>query len=193
MARRLKAFRHTQALTQENLAELWGVSNRTIARWERGEGRPQQWMRREIAKVESPIEWPTARLLCELIERRASPAMIYDTGLKVLAVSAMHDAWMHATYGITAVGVDWRRYMSEACHEMVAAGGGVDYMVHHGLMCMRGTYNDPRGVDGTFVPHQMYIDLTVVRIPDYGSLCVTVAREPDPGEALVPLAPYFMD
>jgi DNA-binding XRE family transcriptional regulator len=192
-AARVTAFRHGANLTQEALAEKWGVSVRSINRWEHGEGRPAEWMQREIAAAENPLHWPTAAMLKDLIENRPGPAMIYDPGMQVLSCSRMHSAWMHNVYGIDAVGVNWHRYMAESCMEMMERGGGMKSMVRHGLKNIRGVYQDPGGQSDTFIPPELFVDLTIVRIPDYGALCVCVSREPKPDEKLTPFQPYFLD
>lgn len=192
-ASRLRAYRARQGITQEELALQWGVSSRTITRWERGEGRPAEWMRREMAAGESPITWPNMSVLTHLIRNYNGPGMILDNALTVVTGTSVHKRWMHQTHGLDIEGVNWHNYTSQDALDMFARHGGITNMIKNGLMCIRGFYSDPGGIDGTEMPKLHYVDLTVLRIPDYGELCVSVSREPNANEPRDFITPYFMD
>lgn len=192
-ANRLRRFRTLRDITQEDLAVRWGVSVRTIARWERGEGRPAEWMRRELAAVENPLDWPNVSVLSHLIQNHNGPGMILDSTLKVVAGTSVHKRWMRQVYGLDIEGIDWHKYTGQEALDMFEHFGGVPYMIKNGLMCIRGFYSDPGGVDGTEMPKLQFVDLTIVRIPDYGNLCVSVSRDPRPDEPHEFITPHFLD
>lgn len=48
---RIRRFRGLQRLTQEGLAELLGVDQATVSRWERGRQEPPLYVRRSVDKV----------------------------------------------------------------------------------------------------------------------------------------------
>lgn len=192
-AGRLKAYRAKLGLTQEALALRWSVSSRSIARWERGEGRPTEWMRQEIAAIENPLEWPSMSVIRDLIENRNTPGMLLTEKLVVLTATPVHKRWVQEVHGVDIAGVDWHRFTSDSALAMFEQGGGMPHMIRNGLMCIRGFYRDPGGSADGDIPEEMYIDLTVLRIPDYGNVCLAVSRQPTPSDRLEPLRPYFMD
>jgi DNA-binding transcriptional regulator YiaG len=49
----IKAFRQAQALSQEGLARVLGVSVRTVARWESGLSRPSSLAMEKLRQVTS--------------------------------------------------------------------------------------------------------------------------------------------
>lgn len=183
---RIRAFRKRARLTQESLADLWGVSVRTISRWERNEGRPEEWMRREMAKAVPPTEWPTAPTLKILVESYPRPALLWDSNMRILASEQHHFRWA-AQAGVDLIGANWHNHLSEWVLDMLSDNGGFSRMLKEGLMCIRGTYpDDPPGVVGTG-----FVDCTVMRIPDYGPLCTVILREPTDNDELTTLQPFF--
>jgi transcriptional regulator with XRE-family HTH domain len=84
----LRRYRMRHALTQERLAGLLGVSQRTISRWERGEDRPsldRQKQLRDLCR-----EPPSALLRSLIVSVRHSPfprALSRMPTLQLLAVS----------------------------------------------------------------------------------------------------------
>ena len=51
IARRIRASRHRQGLSQEKLAELLGTSRRHVIRWENGHTRPGPGYAAKLAQV----------------------------------------------------------------------------------------------------------------------------------------------
>ncbi|MGX5667968.1 helix-turn-helix domain-containing protein [Rhizobium daejeonense] len=187
-AARIKAFRKFSGLTQADLADQWGVSVRTLSRWERGEGRPAEWMRRELARSVPPLEWPTAPAFKAMVENYPRPALLWDSNLKVLASEKHHFRWA-ARAGVELIGTDWHKHLSEWVRDMLSDNGGFSSLIRNGMMCIRGTYpDDPPGLVG-----EGFVDCTVIRIPDYGAICTVILREPHADEDRTPLRPYFAD
>lgn len=190
---RVKRFRRVNGLTQEMLAERWGVTVRSVGRWERGEGRPAEWMRREMNLVGSPLEWPSTAALRQLVERQVGPAMIFDVDFKVLVASEFHRNWGLKTYGVDFIGADWNRYLADHAKQLIERHGSLRRMIHNGLMCMRGIYQDPGGSPGGDIPLQLFADFTVVRVPDFGAISIAVGRPARADDNQNLFAPYFMD
>ncbi|MEZ5922851.1 MAG: helix-turn-helix transcriptional regulator [Hyphomicrobiaceae bacterium] len=71
----LCAFRKHHSITQEQLAERWGVSTKTIVRWEAGQGLPQPWMQREVAATIPPP--PDAAILA-FVQSSPEHLMLFD-------------------------------------------------------------------------------------------------------------------
>jgi DNA-binding XRE family transcriptional regulator len=187
-AARIRAFRKSGNLTQNDLAELWGVTVRSISRWERGEGRPAEWMRREMSKSVPMLAWPTAPALKAMVENYSRSALLCDSNLKVHAAQSNFFRW-GAREGVDIIGADWHHHLSESVLGMLTDNGGFSSLVREGVMCIRGTYSD----DPAGVVEGGYVDCSIVRIPDYGALCTVIVRERLPGESLTPLTPYFAD
>lgn len=75
----LAARRRTAGHTQESLAEVLGVDRATVARWERGESRPQPWVRRELAGVLALSLDELDRLLHAVPAPTDDPALLADS------------------------------------------------------------------------------------------------------------------
>jgi DNA-binding XRE family transcriptional regulator len=190
---RMKRFRREKGFTQEKLAAHWGVTVRSIGRWERGEGRPPEWMRREMTLAANPLEWPALGALRALVESQNGPAMMFDDKLKVLAASQFHRDWGLKHYGIDVVGVDWTRYMDAHALNVLDEQGGYMRMIQNGLMCMRGIYRDPGGSQDGGIPLQLYADMTVVRVPDYGAISIAVGHPARADDDQDLFAPHYLD
>lgn len=81
----LRAFRKHHSITQEQLAERWGVCTKTIARWETGNGTPQLWMQRELATIAPP---PTDAAVLALVQMSTEHLMLFDNKHRFLMLSA---------------------------------------------------------------------------------------------------------
>lgn len=80
----LRAFRKHYSITQEQLAERWGVSTKTIVRWEAGQGAPQLWMQRELATIVPPP--PDAAILA-LVQSSREHLMLFDDKHRFVTIS----------------------------------------------------------------------------------------------------------
>jgi DNA-binding XRE family transcriptional regulator len=191
-AQTIRRYRDTVGFSQERLAEAWGVSPKTIQRWEKGFGRPPEWIRKTLRAHILP-ENLAAKMLRTLVEERLRPAQIYDDTFKVLTMAKPHEALVRDHYKVDVIGKDWRKYANPAVMAMFDDNGGMRRMIKNGLMAMTGLYHDPIGDDATIIKREMYLEVTVHHIPDYGPLCVVMENNPPEHDDITPLMPFFMD
>lgn len=91
----IRRLRQANGWKQAALAELMGVDQATVSRWERGLQIPEVTMRRKLVELMRSRLPELDRLQLVSIQASPNPAMAFDHGLRVLAASAqaaaMHD------------------------------------------------------------------------------------------------------
>lgn len=192
-ALRLQGFRQAKGLTQERLAVEWGVSVRQLRRWERGFGRPQPWMRREIARFEGPFAMPEGRAMKLAVETSRFPAMVFSQDMVSLAGPEAQYDWYWHIYGLDARGKEFHRFQCPEFRAGLEAAGGMRQLIRDGFMSMSGTYTDPASRPGAFLDGPMFVEIHALRSQDQDPLVVALSRPIQPDDTITPLACYFMD
>lgn len=107
---RLRRFRALRGMKQAHAAELLGVSQGLISRWERGQHVPTPRVGEAIRQmIGFPPEWRSDRAMRKLVECAALPVhLICDTTHRLLAASRSREVeWQAAAGGFTNTSL-WR-------------------------------------------------------------------------------------
>ncbi len=83
----IKAFRDSQELSQKDAAELLGVSQPTLSRWESGRQVPDMRTRRRIQRLIDAHAGLRSRLAGEVVARSLCAQVLIDQHLRIRAVS----------------------------------------------------------------------------------------------------------
>ena len=118
LGRALRTWRGLRRVKQDHAAELLGVSQTTVSRWENGRQTPapeEQWAIRRL--MQARLDGAAERELARLVTQSARPLhLICDLTHRLLALSALREAemkvgaaellgrsfWPHASPGIVA-------------------------------------------------------------------------------------------
>jgi transcriptional regulator with XRE-family HTH domain len=85
---RVKRYRIRHGLTQERLAAMLGVAQRTISRWERGEDKPSLDQQRQLRDLDWEPTGTLLRSLCHAVAHCPAPRALSRTrSLRLQAVS----------------------------------------------------------------------------------------------------------
>jgi len=83
----VRAFRRTQRLTQQEAAQLLGVSQPTLSRWEAGRQVPDGRTRRRLRELMETLTGVRRRLLEAIVTQSPVPQVLMDGELRVLGLS----------------------------------------------------------------------------------------------------------
>ncbi len=83
----VRAFRRTQRLTQQEAAQLLGVSQPTLSRWESGRQVPDSRTRRRLRELMETLTGVRRRLLEAIVTQSPVPQVLMDGDLRVLGLS----------------------------------------------------------------------------------------------------------
>lgn len=115
----IRRLRQSNGWKQAVLAELLGVDQATVSRWERGLQTPEVTMRRKLVELMRSRVPEMDRLPLVSIQTSPNPAIAFDRSLRVLALSAPA-ADLLAIEGETLAGAalssDFQRALERADH-----------------------------------------------------------------------------
>lgn len=83
----VRSFRRAQRLTQDEAAQLLGVSQPTLSRWESGRQVPDSRTRRRLRQLMETLMGTQRRLLEAVVARSPVPQVLVDHRLRVLRAS----------------------------------------------------------------------------------------------------------
>jgi transcriptional regulator with XRE-family HTH domain len=153
---RIRNYRRNSRLSQEALAELFGVDVRSVRRWEAGTSRPRDDVRAKLLRAPVPaVAQTTIDGLARIISTSSEFTVLLDDKFQVIASSASYDARMTRVHG-----PDWRgvplldrfyKPVAEVIDTSVTRHGGLQKMMRNGLSAMTHDFvMDRDGVEVTF-------------------------------------------
>ena len=84
----VKQYRVRHCLTQAGMAAVFGVSQRTISRWERGEDQPNLALQKQLRdRAWDPTAILSARLFASVIHCPAPRALVRHRNMRLMALS----------------------------------------------------------------------------------------------------------
>lgn len=106
-SQRVRYYRARAGLTQEALAELFGVEPRTVRRWESGASRPPEDVRAKLQRAPVPVI-PRAKMssLKDFVSGAKGMISLYTPTLEVVAGSSVSTALFRTLYGGDPIGVN---------------------------------------------------------------------------------------
>jgi transcriptional regulator with XRE-family HTH domain len=140
-AQRVRSYRSKSQLTQEALADLFGVDVRSVRRWEAGSARPSAAVRSKLVRAPvQPIAVTSLAGFSSMIETSSAFSVLLDYDHNVITCSPSYEARMQRV-----LGPDWRsvpmferfyRPISEQVQAACDRHGGLDRMMRQGLSSM---------------------------------------------------------
>ena len=134
-ARRLKDYRSLNGLTQQALADDFGVDRTTVSRWERGVDEPSLAIRRRIFSLAPTHGEGTIRGLIDFIDSLDGMATLLDADFRVLRTTRRHQQQMgydpSDLYGRPS-----ERHWSAEMAQIIKQLGGLRGYRRHGVCSM---------------------------------------------------------
>jgi DNA-binding XRE family transcriptional regulator len=127
----IKRYRFQRGLTQEQLADEWGVAVRSIRRYEAGEAIPATWLE-SIKKTLRPVDVRQLDALGAykvLVETNALPCTLYDANLYLVAASKPALALWVQPPGRQLIGQHMGEAASPEAVNALARLGGVNVLM----------------------------------------------------------------
>jgi transcriptional regulator with XRE-family HTH domain len=166
-SQRVRYYRTRAGLTQEALAELFGVEPRTVRRWESGASRPPEDVRAKLQRAPVPVI-PRATLgsLKDFVNGAKGIVSLYTPTLEVVAGSPMSTNLFRTLYGCDPIGVNILPYLGEDMQGIFADHGGIDRMNRNGLSSITADMHIDKGNNGAAVSATMRSAITVLTLED---------------------------
>lgn len=166
-SKRVRQYRSRSGLTQAALAEMFGVEERTVRRWESGVSRPPAEVRVKLQMTPVPvIPVPTSHGLKNFVRSHKEMVSLFTPQLKVIASSAPIAAQFAAMFGRELDGVQLFKFLGNDMSELIAAHGGWDRMVKNGLSSIAGSMVIDKGTSGLAFDVPVRIAYTVLTMED---------------------------
>lgn len=183
-SQRVRLYRARTGLTQAALAELFGVEERTVRRWESGISRPPADVRVKLQATPVPvIPQRTLRGLKDFVRSHKEMVSLFTPQLKVIASSAPVAAQFTAMFGRELDGVQLFQFLGSDMSELIASHGGWDRMVKNGLSSIAGSMVVDKGTSGLAFDVPVRIAYTVLTMEDNERVHIgytTMLREAEP-------------
>jgi transcriptional regulator with XRE-family HTH domain len=183
-SQRVRQYRNRSGLTQAALAEMFGVEERTVRRWEAGTSRPPADVRVKLQLAPVPaIPVPISRSLKEFVRSSKEMMSIYTPELKVIAASPPGAAQFAAMFGCEFDGVRLFDFLGNDMRQLITNHGGWDRMVKNGLSSIAASIVVEKGTSGLAYDVPVQIAYTVLTMTDGERVHIgytTMLREPAP-------------
>ena len=134
-ARRLKDYRSLNGLTQQALADDFGVDRTTVSRWERGVDEPSLAIRRRILALAPTHGEGTIRGLIDFIDSLDGMATLLDAEFRVLRTTQRHQQQMGYDPA-DLYGRPSERHWSAEMAQIIKQLGGLRGYRRHGVCSM---------------------------------------------------------
>ena len=135
LGKRLKEYRQRNGLTQEALADRFGVSRVTVSRWETGAEEPALMFRKRIIALTPTFQEGTIRGLMDFIDSLDGLATLLDADFRVLRTTRQHQRQMRYDpadlYGKAS-----ERFWSFEMERIIKQLGGLRGYRNHGVCSM---------------------------------------------------------
>jgi transcriptional regulator with XRE-family HTH domain len=138
---RVRNYRLRSKLSQEALADLFGVDPRSVRRWEAGDSRPRDDVRAKLLRAPVPaVAQTTIDGLARIIASSSEFTVLLDDKYQVITSSPSYNARMTRVHGS-----DWRsvplldrfyKPVAEVIDASVTRHGGLQKMMQNGLSAM---------------------------------------------------------
>ena len=183
-SQRVRQYRSRSGLTQAALAEMFGVEERTVRRWESGISRPPADVRIKLQMAPvPPMPLPTSRGLKDFVRSHKEMMSLYTPQLKVIAVSPPAAAQFAAMFGREFDGVQLFDYLGSDMKQLITNHGGWDTMVNNGLSSIAASMVVDKGTSGLAYDVPVQIAYTVLTMEGGERVHIgytTMLREPEP-------------
>lgn len=166
-SQRVRYYRTRAGLTQEALAELFGVEPRTVRRWESGASRPPEDVRAKLQRAPVPVI-PRATLgsLKDFVGGAKGLVSLYTPTLDVIAASPVSAHLFRTLYGSEPVGVNILPYLGEDLRNLFTDHGGMDRMLRNGLSSITADMCVEKGNHGAAIEVTMRSAISVLTLED---------------------------
>jgi len=182
-SQRVRQYRSRSGLTQAALAELFGVEERTVRRWESGISRPPAEVRVKLLMAPVPyIARPTLSALKDFVHAHNGMVSLYTPQLKAIAASPQANAGFVAMFGRDFAGVRLLDYLGNDMKQLIENHGGWDRMVANGLSSIATSMVVDKGTNGLAHDVPVQIAYTVLTMEDGERVHIgytTMLREPE--------------
>jgi DNA-binding XRE family transcriptional regulator len=133
-AQRIKAYRKSHCLTQEQLAAHLNVDHTSISRWERGRDQPNLDMQRKLKRLVEGRLTTVDRALRDLIDFTEDIAVLLDKDYQLVRASPAHQKLLNYN-AADMVGVRFP-FWTESMFQIMAHAGGPDGWWKNGIYRM---------------------------------------------------------
>ncbi len=162
---RIRSYRERAGLTQVQLADLFGVDDRTVRRWEAGVSRPPRSVREQLGRTPVPrILRPDIQSIATLVRQSSLGIMLLDSQLVVLAASARDIAWHQRHYCRDPTGSSFEPFIQQTPRTLLESAGGWRKAVASGLSSLTGDFQMEVGERGNVQGLQGRATWTVMRL-----------------------------
>ncbi len=151
LSTRIRDWRRSRHLTQDQLAEEFGVTRETISRWERGREEPNLFFMKALSTRLPPVALPdvtdalpadltraddgTVRGLIDFIDNLDALATLLDADFRVVRTTRRHQQLMGYDPG-NIYGQSSERFWSADMERIIAHVGGLAGYRRNGIHCM---------------------------------------------------------
>lgn len=181
-SQRVRQYRGRSGLTQAALAEMFGVEERTVRRWEGGTSRPPAEVRIKLQMAPVPsLPRPTLRGLIDFVRAQKEMMSLYTPQLRVIAVSPPAAAQFAAMFGRDFNGVQLLDFLGSDMRQLISDHGGWERMVKNGLSSIACSMVVEQGTNGLAFDAPVQIAYTVLTMEDGERVHIgytTMLREP---------------
>lgn len=183
-SQRVRQYRSRSGLTQAALAEMFGVEERTVRRWESGISRPPADVRVKLQLAPVPfIPKATSRGLKDFVRSHKEMVSLYTPQLKAIAASPQANAGFVAMFGREFEGVRLIDYLGQDMRQLIDNHGGWDRMIANGLSSIATSMVVDKGTNGLAVDVPVKIAYTVLTMENGERIHIgytTMLREAEP-------------
>lgn len=166
-SQRVRQYRSRTGLTQAALAEMFGVEERTVRRWETGVSRPPADVRVKLEMAPVPyVPRPTLSALKDFVHSHNGMVSLYTPQLKVIAASPQANAGFVAMFGRAFEGVRLLDYLGSDMKQLIENHGGWDRMLANGLSSIATSMVVDKGTNGLAVDVPVKVAYTVLKMED---------------------------
>jgi transcriptional regulator with XRE-family HTH domain len=138
---RIRGYRQRSGLTQEKLAEMFGVDARSVRRWEAGHSRPSEEVRTRLMRAPVPaMVRPDIAGFASVIRSSSAFTVLLDDNQDVIASSPSYNARMSRVHGPdwTALPQFERLYrpIADVIEDQCNQRGGLKKLMREGLSAL---------------------------------------------------------
>ena len=191
---RIRSYRLRSGLTQEQLADVFMVADRTVRRWENGQSQPPQHVRERLLRTHVPlIHRPEVAALRAMTETSSLGTMLMDEKLNIIAMSAREQQFWLRQYGQDLRGQNWEPFSPPFFRTVFETHGGWRSAIKSGASSLTCDFSIPMpGNDATGL-YSGRVQYTILRMSDGTHIHNYVATTLPAGAAQQPARLTFID